>query len=481
MKIKTSNWFSGLFYSAVFCAVLSLSIGCQKSAEPPATDSTPVEQTESPESSDPHEQKNEQKSPQPEDSMPAAPAPPSAGQETPASEPESRKPPVPSQSNEVSSEKTPLKYINQLTPEEIAEGWILLFDNETLFGWKKETEINWAVNDQAITADTGPNGLLLTEVAFADFELSLEFKAAPGANAGVFVRCTDPPGHPETHCYEVNIADGHPQGYHTGSIVFLKTADPGVPTTNNEWHKLHIIADKNEIRVTLNDKLLTEFKDERETWLKSGLIGLQKNTEAVAYRNIRLKPLNQKDLFNGSDLSGWSEVPDGKSVIDVVEGAIHVVNGPGFLETQETFKDFLLQFQTKTNAADLNSGLFFRAEKGTAEAPSNGYEVQIHNGFKEEDRNQPSNAGTGAIFRRIDARRVTANDLEWANITLVADGPQIATWVEGYPVVNWRDDRKADPNPRKGLRLEGGHLSLQGHDPTTDILFKKIQVQEIPR
>ncbi len=371
-----------------------------------------------------------------------------------------------------------LQYINPLTPEEIEAGWILLFDNETLFGWKKETDINWAVNDQAITGSEGPNGLLLTEVGFADFELELEFKAEPGANAGVFLRSTDPPGHPSTHAYEINICDGHPEGAETGSIVFHKNTDPGFPTTDNQWHTMQVVADKSEIRVTVDGKLIQEFKDERENWLKSGLIGLQKNSGAVAYRKIKLKPLNLTELFNGSDLSGWREVPDSKSVVDVVDGSIHVVNGPGFLETEQTFQNPVVQFQAKTHAPELNSGLFFRAEQGTAAAPSNGYEVQIHNGFKNDDRNQPNNAGTGAIFRRVDARRVVANDLEWATITLVADGPQIATWVQGYPVVNWRDERQPDPNPRKGLRLEAGHLSLQGHDPTTDMSFRKIQAVE---
>ncbi|MBR9804846.1 DUF1080 domain-containing protein [bacterium] len=185
-------------------------------------------------------------------------------------------------------------------------------------------------------------------------------------------------------------------------------------------------------------------------------------------------------MFNGTDLAGWSEVPGSKSVIDVVEGNIHVVNGPGFLETNETYADFALQFEARTNAPELNSGVFFRAEKGTEDAPSNGYEVQIHNGIKDGDRNQPANAGTGAIFRRVDARRVVSSDNEWSYVTLIADGPQIATWVNGYPVVNWRDERDPDPNPRKGLRLDAGHLSLQGHDPTTDMDFRDLSIERLP-
>ncbi|NQT12598.1 MAG: DUF1080 domain-containing protein, partial [Planctomycetes bacterium] len=39
---------------------------------------------------------------------------------------------------------------NTLTPEELAEGWILLFDGESLFGWRAASEANWAVEDGVI-------------------------------------------------------------------------------------------------------------------------------------------------------------------------------------------------------------------------------------------------------------------------------------------------------------------------------------------
>src|SRR3954453_10226877 len=38
---------------------------------------------------------------------------------------------------------------NTLTPKEIADGWLLLFDGETTFGWKAEGEV--AVKDGALS------------------------------------------------------------------------------------------------------------------------------------------------------------------------------------------------------------------------------------------------------------------------------------------------------------------------------------------
>ena len=34
-----------------------------------------------------------------------------------------------------------------LSADEIADGWIQLFDGETLFGWKPNSDVNWSVAD----------------------------------------------------------------------------------------------------------------------------------------------------------------------------------------------------------------------------------------------------------------------------------------------------------------------------------------------
>ena len=125
-----------------------------------------------------------------------------------------------------------------------------------------------------------------------------------------------------------------------------------------------------------------------------------------------------------------------------------------------------------------NSGVFFRCIPGQYQ---NGYEAQIQNSLKENDRTKPLDFGTGAIYRRIPARKVVSNDNEWFTMTIVAEGKRIATWVNGYQTVDWTDDRQADENPRKGYRAAKGPISLQGHDPTTDILFRNIRIAEPPK
>ncbi len=378
-----------------------------------------------------------------------------------------------------SSPKQPPKPL--LSAEEVAAGWIQLFDGESLYGWKANSDVNWSVADGVITADKGTKpGLLLTAVPFADYELRCDFWMAKGGNSGLFLRTPFVPTDPGVDCYELNICDTHPQGFNTAS--FVKRQKPSKEVSGEEaWKTFVVRAEGPHVVVTLDGEEVLDFTDKTDKPLTSGFIGLQMNSGLVKFRNLFVRPLGGKDLFNGKDLSGWREVPGSKSKFEVIDGAIHVSNGQGYLESEATFANFVLQAQVKTNGEALNSGIFFRGLPGK-EGAYPGYEFQIQNGIKNGDRFQPADFGTGAIFRRQAARFVVSNDREWTTLTLVAHGPTFATWVNGIPITVWTDERKphASGNAREGLRLEGGHLSLQGHDPTTNLDFKNIRAVELP-
>jgi hypothetical protein len=76
---------------------------------------------------------------------------------------------------------------------------------------------------------------------------------------------------------------------------------------------------------------------------------------------------------------------------------------------------------------------------------------------------------------------VVAKDLQWFHQTLIVNGPHMASWVNGYQVSDWTDERPAHENPRKGLRLEAGTIMIQGHDPTTNISFRNLKSTELPK
>ena len=371
---------------------------------------------------------------------------------------------------------------NWLTRDETSAGWIRLFDGQTLFGWKPNNKLGWSVKNGVITAestDPANQGLLVSTTRFADYELRCDYRLAKGGNSGIFLRTPMNPTNPAVDCYELNMCDTRPS-FATASLVGRANPTKTV-LGDGDWHSYHVRVEGPRVLVKFDGEQVLEYSDTTPNPLTTGHIGLQMNGGKIEFRNVFLRPLGSQPLFDGKTLVGWHEVPGSKSKFVVKDGTIHVTNGRGFLETDAKAGNFVLQFDAITNGDKLNSGIFFRAMKGTEEAPSHGYEFQIHNGFKNGDRSKPDDHGTGAIFKRVLARTVVSDDRSWLTGTLVADGTHISTWVDGTQVVDWTDERPEHENPREGRRVAAGHISLQGHDPTTDLAFRNLRLVETPK
>src|SRR5262245_29621992 len=266
-----------------------------------------------------------------------------------------------------------------LSPQELAGGWISLFDGETLFGWKAHSKADWAVKNGSIRVSSGERGLLCTSVQFDNYVLKADFRAAKGTNSGIFLRTAPVLGMDDikTKCYELNIAPPD-NPFPTGSFVGrLKGKE--VPERAGEWQSFEATLDGSKCSVKLNGETVLEYTDPAPA--HRGYIGLQLNTGEVEFKNIKLRPLGLESLFNGKALAGWKNHPDSKSTYTVTpQGEIHVTStGRGVLESDKRFGDFVVQLEAISHAANLNSGLFFRSIPGEM---ANGYESQIHNGFK---------------------------------------------------------------------------------------------------
>jgi len=66
-------------------------------------------------------------------------------------------------------------------------------------------------------------------------------------------------------------------------------------------------------------------------------------------------------------------------------------------------------------------------------------------------------------------------------MTIVANGNHLAVWVNGYQTADYTDNRPANKSARKGSKTDKGPISLQGHDPTTDLSFRNIRIAELLR
>src|SRR5262245_57047659 len=64
---------------------------------------------------------------------------------------------------------------NNLTPQEIAEGWILLFDGKTTFGWTSPNDSKWTIIDGMLAPQKGKPGFLVTTTCFEQYEMKLQY------------------------------------------------------------------------------------------------------------------------------------------------------------------------------------------------------------------------------------------------------------------------------------------------------------------
>lgn len=340
---------------------------------------------------------------------------------------------------------------NTLTPKEIADGWILLFDGESTFGWKIDGEAK--VKDGTLVLGDGVKTTTATCVTkFSSYELQMETLGAGSVN--------------------VRTADG---GIHGAGLSSQKTVV-----------RMTVTADRKKgAGIENSTKADGGISNTTITATTNGPTELQIEAPGggtLSLKSVKLRPLNSQSLFTGKNLDGWKvNMADPKRTASKWEvtkdGELSVKNGPGDLVSEKEFDNFVLQFECKTLGKALNSGFFFRCVPGQYQ---NGYEAQIQNAYVGDDRTKPADFGTGAIYRRVPSRKVVSSDNEWFTMTVVADGKHIATWVNGYQTVDWTDDRKENENPRQGYRAAKGPISIQGHDPTTDILFRNIRVAELP-
>jgi len=367
----------------------------------------------------------------------------------------------------------------RLVADEAAAGWVRLFDGYTFFGWEMASAANWRVEDHAILADAGDSGLLCTSVAWCDFELKLQFKSDAETNSGIFLRSPLEPTDAALDCYEVNIAPPS-KPFPSGSVVNrAKVADgkPGSessPLTADQWHDYEMTMDGDLLTIKIDGEQTSQYRDPKPLGAKR--IGLQFRTGKIAFRDIKLRPLNLKPMID-EKLSLWTTFPDKPGEFEINDdGHLHVTGGRGQSESKAMYANSVTLVEAKTLSDKLNSGLFFRCIPGSN---MDGYECQINNGIIDNNPLKPVDCGTGGIFRRQNARIVLSNDLEWFSMLFVADGTQFCGWVNGVQVSDWKDNRNRDVNPRNGSRVEAGSIMVQAHDPTTDILFRKIDAAEL--
>jgi alpha-3'-ketoglucosidase len=208
---------------------------------------------------------------------------------------------------------------NALTEAERKDGWILLFDGNSLAGWMTSSQkpSQRPVEEHAINPHKCGGYMMIHEKPWGDFILALDFKISKGCNSGVFIRTFPLTARAGKDVgfngLEVAIDDTTEAGLHdTGAIYDLVKPRKNAMKPVGEWNHMVITCDKSLISVELNGAMVTQM--DLDQWTsknkrpdgsehkfdvvykdhpRSGYIGLQDHGGECWYKNIKLKPLSR--------------------------------------------------------------------------------------------------------------------------------------------------------------------------------------------
>ena len=176
------------------------------------------------------------------------------------------------------------------------DGWVSMFDGESLDGWKISEKGAWAVEDGAIKV-SGNRSHLFHGKELRDFVFECEVKTTPGSNSGIFI-CTkyQEEGWPEQG-YEVQVNVSHKDPVKSGSLYnTVKRFDAGVK--DGEWYTQRVEVRGNKVTVSINGAVLYEFDEPPGVTiprkLGKGVIALQAHdpNSVVYFRNLKYKDLS---------------------------------------------------------------------------------------------------------------------------------------------------------------------------------------------
>ena len=232
---------------------------------------------------------------------------------------------VSSNATEASAGQGDAAAVNRLTDEEKKAGWKLLFDGESLQGWHnfKQNGIRpgWKLKDGTIACVDPKNaGDLVTTDKYDWFELSIEYNISEAGNSGIMFHVTDDGPAIWATGPEVQLEDNKKARDPERSGWLYQLYKPAIdPKTQRridatkpvgEWNHLRIVIAPPPAKseVVMNGVKYYDFvygSDDFKARIAkskfrrmplfaksdSGYLGLQGDHGAIAFRNIKLRPI----------------------------------------------------------------------------------------------------------------------------------------------------------------------------------------------
>jgi len=379
---------------------------------------------------------------------------------------------------------------NELSKDEVRDGWSLLFDGRTLDGWRgfkmDGIPADWSVNDGCIVVSASggdeTNSDLISSDQFEDFDLYLEWAISPGGNSGVFFHVLEG-NYPSTYSsgpeYQLIDDVGFPSELEdwqqAGANYAMHPADPlkKVLLPVGEFNSSRIRVDNGHVTHWLNGEIIVEYELWTEEWHKlkmegkwkgfpmygnarKGFIGLQHHGSTVWFRNIKIKDLTDPGdaLFNGKDLTGWVNHGEENWYVEdgVLVGASSSAGGYGYLVTDREYDDFLLRLEFVIEG-DGNSGVFFRSNLTGTDIK--GWQVEV----------APPGKNTGAIYESggrgwlneiPDARENILKPGDWNDLVICVNDNHVQSWLNGESMTDLFDQILAKGSGVIALQVHSG-------------------------
>jgi uncharacterized protein len=186
----------------------------------------------------------------------------------------------------------------KVSEKEATEGFRPLFNGVDLSGWRlrnPNAHATWSAQNGMLVNDVskGQGTDLVSEEKFDDFTIRYEYMIPKGSNSGLYLRGR----------YEIQILEDYESKQlrdgGNGGIYSVKAPDKFVSRKPGQWQEAEATIKGNRITVILNgEKIHDNVEVTRATGgeLDSNLgapgpVMLQGDHGAVAFRNIRIKPL----------------------------------------------------------------------------------------------------------------------------------------------------------------------------------------------